>query len=243
MHLEDQARFGDHRDQLFGATFWQNVGKELQLDLRYTRIADEDRDARARAMWRVAEWGLFAQLSYYNLLQPQGDLVLEADPYFNALNTLQPFDQWTLVAGKDIGEMVGLQAAADLRNVRDSGDIGFYNRDFDHYYGTATLSRFGVDGLTLAATIDYWDSNAQIVRSWGFDATYALDESTVSAGTYYSLYKYDLFSNSERDHVRTYYLRLSVPTSDAVTLDGDYEFEDVDFGDFHRFRLGFTWRF
>ena len=57
------------------------------------------------------------------------------------------------------------------------------------------------------------------------------------------MFKFDLFTNSERDHVRTYYLRLRHEASKEVTFDGDFELEDDDFDQYHRFRLGVTWRF
>ena len=40
----------------------------------------------------------------------------------------------------------------------------------------------------------------------------------LSFGSYYSLYKYDLFLVSERDDVRTYYLRLRWKGGPAWTL-------------------------
>lgn len=243
LHLEDQARFGSHQDGLFGAGFWQNFGPALQFETQYSRIESRDRDVRARLVSMLADAGLTLQVTYYNLLRAQGDLVLELDPYFNSLNQLRPYDQWSLLASQQVGSMLQLQAAGDLRRVRDRADVGIYNRDFDHYYGTANLSNFGVEGLSLSGTVDLWDSTAQLMRTWGGDLAYEHGKSTYSLGTYYSLYKFDLFSNSERDHVRTYYFKVRYAASESVTLHCDYELEDVDLDDFHRFRMGVTWRF
>ena len=243
MHLEDDNRLRTRDDDLLGAGFWQSFGRYLQLETQYSRIADRDRDVLARLTSRIAEWGLLAQGSFFSLLRTQGDLVLEADPFFNALNELRPYDQWSLLLAKDVTKELTLQAAGDLRRVHDRGDIGFYNRDYDHWYGTATLADFGVTGLKLSGTVDLWDASAQIVRSWGGDASWTQGATTASLGTYYSLFKFDLFTNSERDHVRTYYLRLRHEASKEVTFDGDFELEDDDFDQYHRFRLGVTWRF
>lgn len=150
---------------------------------------------------------------------------------------------WSLLLSKTLGEKLTVQAAADLRRVRDTADIGFYNRDFDHYYGTATLADVIVSGLVLTGTVDLWDASGQLLKSFGADGSYKFGKNTVSLGSYYSLYKFDLFTNTERDHVRTYFFRLRHAASDAVTLEGDYEYEDTDFAGFHRLRLGVTWRF
>ncbi|HEX5050725.1 MAG TPA: hypothetical protein VFZ65_03035, partial [Planctomycetota bacterium] len=153
------------------------------------------------------------------------------------------YDQWSFLASKQVAKMLQLQAAADLRRVSDRTDIGFYNRDYDHYYGTVQLSDFGPKGLSVSGTGDFWNSDGQLVRSWGGDVSYEVDRTTLSLGTYYSLYKYDLFSNSERDHVRTYYVKLRHKASAAVTVDGDYQLEDDDYDQYNLFRLGVTWHF
>ena len=242
MHLEDERRLGTHDDDVIGAGFWQRVG-DVRAEAKYSNVAGKDRDAEGRVYWNSPELGAMAQFSYYTLLLEQGDLVLEADPFFQALTELFPYDQWSLLAAKDLGSSFRLQAATDLRRVRDQGDIGFYNRDYDHYYATASLFDFGIGGLRLSGTLDLWDATTQTVKSWGGDASYDLGQTTASLGTYYSLYKFDLFSNTERDHVRTYFVRLKHKASAQLTVDGDYELEDDDFDQYHRFRLGVTWRF
>lgn len=243
MHLEDERRLGTYDDDVLGAAFWQHVCREVRLESKYSSVGGESRDAQARLNWTSPEYGAFVQGSFYTLFKPQGDLVLEADPYFQQLNELFPYDQWSILAAKDLCKSVRLQLATDLRRVQDAGDIGFYNRDYDHYYATASLFEFGVKGLRLSATCDLWDSTGQDITSFGGDASYEMGETTVSGGTYYSLYKFDLFSNSERDHVRTWFLRLRHKASASMTFDGDYEYEDNDFDQYNRFRLGVTWRF
>lgn len=243
MHLEEEERTLSATDNLFGAGFWQSFGRYVTFETQYSRIEERDRDVLGRLVGRAAEWGLLVQASYYALLRTQGDLVLEADPFYNSLNELRPYDQWSLLAAKDISQQLNLQLAGDLRRLHDEEDAGFYNRDYDHVYGTVRLADFGPDGLSLSGTGDLWDSDDQYTESWGADATYEVGKSTASLGTYYSLYKYDIYSNTERDHVRTYYLRLRHKTSDAVTFEGDYEFEDDDFDQYQRLRLGVTWRF
>ncbi|MGB3969911.1 MAG: hypothetical protein WBO45_24465 [Planctomycetota bacterium] len=243
MHLEDDRRLGTNEDDVLGAGVWQGFGREVQTSAKYSNVGGKDRDAEARVNWTSAAHGALLQVWYYTLLLAQGDLVLEADPFFQALNALFPYDQWSALAAKDLGKSLRLQAGTDLRRVRDQGDIGFYNRDYDRYHATASAFDFGITGLSLSGTADLWDASAQTVKSWGADASYALGKTTASLGTYYSLYKFDLFSNSERDHVRTYFVRLRHAASDRLSLDGDYELEDDDFDQYHRFRLGVTWRF
>lgn len=244
MHLEDRALLRSHEDDLYGLGVWQSIGQSLQLEGTYSRIAGEDRDVRGRATWRAIEHDLLLSATYYGLLQTQGSLVLEADPFFNALNELRPFNQWSLLLSKRFFERFQVELAADLRRVRDQSDIGVYNRDYDRWYATGTWGDVLAKGLSLGGTLDLWDSNGgELVRSWGADVQYALPRGSIALGTYYSLFKFDLFTATERDHVRTWFVRWRHDVSSAFTVTADYELEDTDTNLFHWLRLGGTWRF
>lgn len=243
MHLEDRALLGDHRDDLLGASWWQRLYEQLQFEAHYTRLENEDRDVRSRLYFTDAGSDLLLQVSYYQLLQPQGDLVLEADPFFNAVHELFPYTQWGLLASKGLGEHLDLQAGADLRRVEDESDVGTYNRDYERWFGTASVHDVLVDGLGASVTADVWNSNGQQVHSWGASVDKTFDRLTASVGTYYSLYKFDLYADRERDHVRTWFGRVRYKTGNDVNLDFDYEFEDDDFGHTQTVRMGVTWIF
>jgi hypothetical protein len=91
---------------------------------------------------------------------------------------------------------------------------------------------------------DVWYSDGRDVRSFGFDASRPLWSGwSGSVGSYYSLYKYDMFTNTERDDVRTYYLRVGQEVRDGLSFDLGYELENNDIDDFHTLRLRGVWRF
>jgi hypothetical protein len=243
LHAEDQTQLGDHKDDLLGLGVWQQVSAKLSAEAQYTRLQDHNRDVRSRIFFADPGADLTLQVSYYQLLTTQGDLVLELDPLFSALHELFPYYQFSVLAGKGIAETLQVQAGTDMRRVDDRGDIGTYNRDYWRYYFTATLIKLGVRGLSAGATADFWNSDSQLVRTWGADLTEKVDNVTASIGSNYALYSFDLFSNFERDHVRTYYARLRKKLNAAVSLDAGYELQDSDLDRFHTFRMGVTWRF
>jgi hypothetical protein len=101
--------------------------------------------------------------------------------------------------------------------------------------------------LTLSLTGEYWKTGDSTYRSGGLDATYVLKrrgrKGKLSAGTYYSLYKYDYYDErGERDDVRTYYARAVVPIVGHFSTDGKYEYEDGG-DDFHSFTFGVRYDF
>ncbi len=243
MHLEDEVLLGAHNNDLFAAGFWQTIA-QLQLEGQYSRVEGRDRDVRTRLAYTDAQRDLMGQVTYYQLLRTQKDLVLELDPFFNALREEFPYWQAGALLDKGLSPHLHVLAGADVRRVADAGDIGAFNRDYERWYATGSVRDLPVTGLSVSATADFWHSDQEDVRTWGAEVEQRFfDRTTIAAGSYYSLYKFDLFLNGERDHVRTYYARLQHKPSPAVSVDLKYELEETDFDDFHVLRMGVTWHF
>jgi len=243
MHLEDEALLGAHNDDLLGGGIWQTIDT-VQLEAQYTRLEDRDRDLRARAAWAAPDSRFTGQLTWYQLLTTQRSQALEVDPFFNALHELFPYWQVGALLGKGLGDHFDVDAGTDVRRVSERAEIGTFNRDYERWFVTVNAHDLLADGLTLTATADFWHSVDQDVQTWAGElAQRCGDLLTLSAGSYYSLYKFELFLNDERDHVRTYYFRLRHAASHATDLDVAYEFEQTDLADFQVLRMGFTWRF
>lgn len=244
MHLEDERRFADHEDDLYGVALWQRLFEHWRLEARYTRIEGRDRDLRGLLGYTLAEHDLNATVTYYQLLRTQRDLVLELDPLYSALREYRPFWQLGASVSKGLTEHLHLDLGADVRRVTKDADVGTFNRDYERYFATLGLDSLLVDGLTLNLTGDLWRSGTQDVSSLGFDVTQELGKKLrASVGTYYALYKYDLFFNRESDDVRTYFARMRYKATEDLFGSLAYEFEDNDLDQFHSLRLDVTWRF
>jgi hypothetical protein len=244
MHLED-ARLGvDHEDDLLGLALGQDFPGEqsfARLDARFTSLEGDGRDLRVTAS-RVDERSRTSvQASFYRLLKTQKSLAAPLDPFSDSLFELFPYDQLGLSATKD-WRCFGLLSGADLRRVQDADDAGTYNRDFERYYLTGTLSE--VLPVTLALTGELWDATDTDLETWGASLSRAFDGGwSVSAGSHYALYEYDLFTSEERDHVRIYTLDLRWEHVPGRRWALRYELERNDFDDFHQVRLDHAWSF
>ncbi|MFO1053100.1 MAG: hypothetical protein U1F36_12875 [Planctomycetota bacterium] len=244
MHLEDEAVLGAHKNDLFTAGAWQNLCKGVDVDFQYGRLEDRDRDIRARLSFDDPDDTFTARLSYYQLLNTQRDLVVDLDPFFNALHDEFPYSQIGLLLTKGVTEKVDIQANVDARRLADRADAGTYNHDYERVYFTLDCRDVAVDGLQVALTGDLWHADNQEVYTWGVDVEKALtDELTASLGSYYSLYKFDLYLASERDNVRTWFFKLREKPSKEMSFDASYELEDSDIGKDHVFKVGMQWRF
>lgn len=244
LYLEDEPRFAAAENELLGARIWQSLGKNLRAEGGYTRLDDRDRDAQARLIYADDDRDWMARLSYYQLLEPQGDLVNELDPYYAALLELYPYTQVGAMVSKGLGEQVDLDLGADVRRVQDDDDVGQFNRDYERGYLNLRIRDLVWDDLTVSLMSDVWSSDGRDVRSFGFDVSRPVWSGwNGSVGSYFALYKYDMFTNTERDDVRTYYLRIGQELGDGVSFDFGYELENNDIDDFHTLRVRGVWRF
>ena len=244
MHLEDDQQLGDENDDLWAAQVQQLFGRELLLHGGYQLLENAPRQFDARATWTPTDSGWMVQGSYYELMQSEGSLAEELDPFFDTLQEYQPYSLSRLLVSKYFDSGYSLEGGADLRRVDDAEDEGDFNRDYDRYHLTGTVEDFLLERLTLALTGDYWASNGTDSNSMGFDLTREFSEIfRGSIGSYYQLYKNDFLLDEERDDVRTYYVALRYKPEKRLTWGFGFEHEDSDVGDFNTLTARSTWNF
>ncbi|MDH5560772.1 MAG: hypothetical protein OEY59_07940, partial [Deltaproteobacteria bacterium] len=88
-----------------------------------------------------------------------------------------------------------------------------------------------VTGLALSLSGESWSSPNYQGNAGGFELEYGADRIKrslrVSAGSYYSLYKYDYYLDyGERTKVRTYFVKTRIPLGENYSLTGSFETED-----------------
>jgi len=244
MYVEDDATLGDYENALYGLALWQNFAGKLELHGRYTFLEGDSRDLLVRATYSEPEWDLQVRASYFGLLKRQGNLALEFDPYTTSLFEYEPYNQVSLFASKGLGENLVVDAGVDARQLADDDDESTYNHEFERYFVTPTVSDVLIDGLSVSLTGEYWNAHDDVMATYGLDVTQRFDDHfKASAGTYYSLFKYDWEQGHERDDVYTYYVRLDYRWSRAWSVNATYEYEDADFDDFSTVKVGALWSF
>jgi len=244
MRLEDERLSADHENDLVGVLLDQDLPGEdrrTRVTARFTSLDGNGRDLRLSTSHVDALHGLTLEASLYRLLQTQNQLAAPLDPFSDSLFELFPYTQAGLSAGKD-WEHLSVLLGLDIRRVVDASDEGEYNRDFERTFLTATLP----DALPVSVSVtgELWDATDTDYETWGASLDRALDGGwNVGLGSYYSLYKVDLVSGEERDHVRTVYLDLRWKRDTARRWNLRYELERNDFDDFHQLRLDYSWSF
>lgn len=244
MHLEDEARLGPSRDDLVGLGLWQTLARRWLLEGQYSRLEGQERDLRLRTQYSDPDSETVARLDYYELRETQTAHALELDPFSQALQEYFPFRQAALELSRPLTQHARVELGFQLRRMQNEADVGEFNREWERTYLTLTLHELLREGLALSLTGDEWNGAGRDSGSFGIDLSFEPDAPwAVAIGTYYSLFKYELYDLSERDDVRTYSLRGSYECSEQLALELSYEYEDDDAEQYHSVRWGASWRF
>lgn len=244
MHVDDQTSFGAHADSLVHAALWQQVGERLSVHGAHTLLDGRGRDLLLRGTWHDAEEDALVQVDWFSLLTTQRARALEFDPFFNATAEYRPYQDLRVLASKGFGEHLDLTAGVDVRRLRHDSDEAAFNREFERWHLGPSLSGWPFEDAAISATVEIWDAGDEEIATAGVDVRVELDERTkLRAGSIYSLWKYDGYTASEREHVRSWFARLDSRWSESLRLRLEYEYERDDFTGYHTLQAGATWTF
>lgn len=242
MHIEDETGDEDYQDDLFGLGLWQTLAESLSVEGWASHLSGDPRDVRVALRWWTED-GLSVDASHYRLLETQRDRSLEVDPFFDSLRAYYPFFQTRLLVAKEL-EGWSLDLGTDFRRVEDEDDLGEFNRDYDRVFATVHVPGALPGGIDASVTGDVWSNGDDGIESVGADLTKEIGEDQeVSLGTFYALYKIDLFQTTEREHVRAWYARWRGHPRDDLDVELSYELDRDDEDSYHNLRVGMTWRF
>jgi hypothetical protein len=184
------------------------------------------------------------RVSHYVLLEPQGELVGELDPFVQSLHTFYPYAQTRLSLSKFFGERLAAEGGIDLRRVDESADVGSFNRNFERAYLSAHLLDIRASGIDLSLTAESWQGASNDIDTWGVDLSKEVKEGwELSVGSAFSLFKYDLYTDAERFDVRSTFARLRFEVSEGVRIELRYEIEDDGVDSYQELNVRTTWSF
>ena len=166
--------------------------------------------------------------------------------FHDVLGQTHPFQVLKLKIRQPFGSHYALDLGYTESNQIEEEDEGSYNREFKRTFVLfETFDRI-YRGLSITLIGERWEGETE-VDSAGWDVGFRFDEglnkAKVSAGSYYSLYKYDTFSDrGETADVRTYYVKGDFPFGQSFAVNGSYEREE-SLDDYNVFKLGVRYDF
>lgn len=250
LHVQDKREifgFNDQEDDLISLRVWQRFVRFLSSMARFRYLNDDARDIRVRAVGAFPDAGFQISGGYFLQFAEEAERSNEESVYYDIVGTTSEFQSFDIKLRKFVGEHYAVDVGYYDRRLIDSGDESSFNRNYSRIYASFDVADLFIKSLTLTLTGEYWKTEDSTYKSGGLDATYVLKrrgrKGKLSAGTYYSLYKYDYYDMlGERDDVRTYYARAVVPIAGHFSTDGKYEYEDGG-DEFHSFTFGVRYDF
>jgi hypothetical protein len=219
LHLRDENVFGLFKDDLLAASVEHGFGPFV-AHARYTNLEGESREATGRLTGAFADLGLMvnAQLAY--LFESTQALSYAIDPFSIFLLDLEPYWQASLTISKTLGPRFSVDASAVVRELAKDDDETDYNHEFRRYSLTPRTSDWPLRGLSLAVSLDFWQSSADDFWTAGGDATWAVTKDVrIGVGTSFALYTIDAATGEERERVRSVYATFRWRFVKDTTLD------------------------
>jgi len=223
--------FHDREDNLIALKAWRRFTRFLSSMVRFRYLNDDARDLRVRAVGTFPESGFEISGGYFRQFGDEAERSNEESIYYDVVGTTSEFQSFDIKLRKFFGDHYAIDVGYYDRRLIDGGDESSFNRDYSRIYAGFDVADLLMRKLTLSLTGEYWKTGDSRYQSTGLDATYILKKrgrkGKLSAGTYYSLYKYDYYDErGERDHVQTYYAKVIIPIGGHFSADGKYEYED-----------------
>ena len=245
--IRDDYRNHVERDSLWAVSAWQEIAQLVTLSGSYTMLDSDSRDYQVRADLYSADWDLRVDASWYQLLKRQERESLDLDQLVSVVWEYLPYMQGRLALAKGLGDHVVIQAGAEIREGRDVHRDEKFNRSFRRFFLTPAINDWPIEGLSVSATFEYWEvphTQNGDTRSVGGDLTYRIMKGLkASIGTSFALYKYDQLTEIEREHVQTWYARVSLSPWKPLKFDLSYELEDDDRDTFHTIKVAVSFSF
>jgi hypothetical protein len=238
---------GFQHNDLAAISMWQTFQHpDLRLNGHFSILDGEPREALARAAYDRPDDQFQVTATWRMWFKEQGRLATEFDTYFDTLEGQEPFAQADLAVTKGWTEHFFMEAGAWLRRLVAGAEVEAFNREFERYYTTFQIRGLPIQGLTSAVTGSWWEAHGQGMDTGqvGGDVSYKWKKQFQSSiGTDFALYKYDLFTNSEHDRVRTYYVRQRWRPNRWAMLEVSFEHENSLSENFNTLTVSFRLTF
>jgi len=253
MQARDEYLLGTKKNTLVNLAAWERTHEYWVLHYKFSLLEGESRDQKAQIAYQNPGSEITARVTFYQLFKTESYLANEVDDFFRSLGSLFPYEQWSALLSIGFGEGVIVQAGMELRNLRDTGDEGEFNHEFNHFWVAPTVTGMPWPGFSVSLTADSWDvkhGDAGDSFTWGLDVTHqCTPELRFSVGTAYAAYQIDALTGVEKQNARTVYLKAAWKVQPGLKVDVSLEDEHSIYpgmsglDDFYTLKVGATQSF
>jgi hypothetical protein len=219
-------------DRLVSFRGWHQVGSFSKWSAAY-RIQDgEPRDLSFQAVSASPAWDAEGSISYFRQFRVQDVMSTDLSLFSTVLGQSAPYQSADLKVRKTFFERFSIDLGYFSRVLLHPQDEGPFNKDWSRAYASLDIADLFVPRLTWTITAEQWGGGSTDTTTYGTDLAWRTKrkggDARIAAGTYYSLYKYDYYTDlGVRDKVRTWYLDGKYPLGRGFSMNGRYEYEQA----------------
>ena len=246
VHIKDKNEWvgGEQNDDYLSVALMQQFTDMFRIFGNWNLVGWDTRDVSLRLNIDVRDWDLTINASYFYQDTVTQEFSTLLDAYVGILGVSFAYHQASLEITKLYGDHFAVDLGATIRELEDNDDEAAFNREFQRVWITASSYDWPIENLGLSLTFEWWNADEDETITVGGEIDWRpMPELRLSAGSFYAAYKYDFFVVDERIDVTTIFLRVRWQVLEDLRLNGRYEYETGDEGDFHFFWAGFDWRF
>jgi hypothetical protein len=222
--------YSDQHDQLIALKLWQRISTFAKASAKLRYINGDPRDMSFRVISAFPGADVEVYLNYFHQFRTQNELSTELSSFYAVMGQSFPFQSYDIKVRKLFGSHYAIDVGYFKRELRSENQENSFNKDFSRMYALFELIDLPMRGLSFTLTGEHWETPGRYYDSAGFDMGYAYKNPRrfgVNAGTYYSVYKYDYYTQPRtRENVRTYYVKVRYPLGKDFSINCSYEYED-----------------
>lgn len=190
---------------------------------------------------------LETNLSYYLQFRTDNALGNNLSQFYDILGPVYPFQSLDFKARLLITPHFTVELGLFIRALLDNQNENTFNHQYSRLYAFFKWIDLFTPGLSASLSAGHWISPSNDYNSIGIDLSYrfkaGLFKPDISAGTYFSLFKYDYYlERGERKAAETYYLKSHVRIGKHFSFTFSYEYE-TSLENYHTLKTGLNYAF
>ncbi|MBW2647877.1 MAG: hypothetical protein JRE23_17240, partial [Deltaproteobacteria bacterium] len=188
----------------------------------------------------IDELDLDVDASYFYQFKEIDNMPTTVGPYTALTGQIKPYHRVTIDITKGLYEDIWISGGTELRLLDFGEDETAFNHSYNHEYVALIIENLPIRGLHFSLQADFWEvmdsNNEDMILTFGGELGYRKPEDVdVSVGSFYSLYKYDYFMDTnEKTDVYTVYADGRYYIQPGLYWDARYELDIYDIYE-HRF--------
>ena len=216
----------------YGLTFLQGAWTPRPGEILISRVTFRDselRDLTVRASHQDQEHNLNLSAFYTGQYVTREVEPLSTDTFVILLGDLRPYNLGGVNIYKGIGERLGVEGGALVRELAGNNTENLYNHSYQRYTVSLWINKVPLAKSRFTVGLDWWIAEGRRSETQTVHAEYDQKFGTrglVRLGTSYDLFKVDEWTGREVEHAQTYYVDAGIPAGKQLMFLAGYSFED-----------------